>query len=135
MYTLLMLAATLGATDPQLEAEKGWYLSRKMYETQVRRGMGPKDYYEAKKNLEKMSPQDQRAFIGAERLRSENLRRCHEAFMEGQRMRIERTRALLKIPPRVWKNPYPQMHFGPNYRKPNYAYPYHSPYRYNIWLY
>jgi hypothetical protein len=128
MYTLVMLAV-LGATD--FQAEKDWYLTRKLYETQVRRGMGPADYQNAKVRLEKMSPQDQRVFIGVERIRSEQLRRRHELFMEGQRMRIEQARPK-PLPPRIWKNPYPQLHFGPNYHKPNYtySYPYYSPYRY-----
>jgi hypothetical protein len=117
MYALLIVAA-LGATD--LQAEKDWYLSRKLYESQVRKGMTVHDYYKAQNDLAKLSPQDQRAFIGAERIRSQQMRRNYEIFMEGQRMRIEQTR------PKPIQRVIPQYYYPPPsvYRKPYYAYPY-----------
>jgi len=121
MYVILMLVA-LGADD--LQADRDWFLSRRMYESQAYRGHGPDYYYKAKGYLDKLDPEDQRAFINAERLRSQQRLLGQQMFMEAQRMRIEQTRPK-PSPPKIYHfNPYPQLHFGPYYHKPHYAHPY-----------
>ena len=124
MYALLVMAV-LGA---DLQAEKDWYLSRKLHDTQVIKGKTLGDYYIAKNSLEALSVQDQKAIIGAERIRSEQTKRAYKIFMEGQQYRLEQTRK--KAEQRRYQYPryhYPQYYYSP-YRtyhaNPYYADPY-----------
>ena len=128
MY-MLLVALILGG---DLQTDKDWYLSRKMHDIRVGRNLGP-NYLAAKQHLESMDPQEQRAYIEAERIRSRQRLQAHRSFMGAQRMRIEQTQPK-PLPPKIYRfNPYPQLYFGPHY-KPYYAFPYyHSPFYYHYY--
>ena len=110
MYALLIVLV-VGAVELP---ERDWYLSRKLYEVQVRRGLDMSDYEAAKKNLDSMSAEDQRAFVGAERIRAEQNSRINKS-----RMNVWPVNPRPIYEPRNYYWPYPSYHrsyYDPSYR-------------------
>ena len=133
MY-LLLVAMAIGMVE---QPDRDWYLSRKLYEVQVRRGFDIGDYEAAKRKLDLLNPEDQRAFLGTERIRAEQSRRINES-----RMGVWPVNPRRVLEPRIFYWPYPSWHYSPYspyhmrsyvpYQYPRYRYrdPYRYPYRY-----
>ena len=133
MNYAFILVALLGA-DPQLQADKDWFLGRTYYEVQTRANLSPEYYLRMKDRINNMPDQDARAYLNAYHMRHDGERERNLAAQRSlTEMRIQQTLPQY-APPTVpfrynlpndpyWKpyySPYIQPYYGYYYPYPRY---------------
>lgn len=132
LISIMMFSSVVYGDD--LQKDKDWYLGRKLYESQVRRGGTIQDYYDARANLEKMDEQNQRAYLYAEHIRVDQALQMNAMRQQVELQRIQNSTF---VPPKVpFQYPYPSRPSPMEYRRmmQERFRPYPPPFQYHIWI-